>query len=252
MDLLHSCYRQKISFLKGFPASQAIATWYFCSPNAHAFPEPHSFGSPTWDTDHPTITTLGFDATSSRTYTNGRRTNSSNGQSYAGPLIYFQEGAPARALLPRISNGTPVECVPPPWGLAGGGLLVPLRAGLGGKLAAGQLVAGVVPGMPCINCVGTTPATVRVVLSGFAGGHAFLNGTWTLPQINPCTWFHSFSAFQFIQLLRVATNHWQLDASDTFQQAQYELTTPDCVTSCVLPLSLSTIGGDPTAPLLIP
>lgn len=105
-------------FVKDDPTQKTKCRWYFASPTAIPFPVPHAFGSPTWDTEHPTPTSLGWDATSSRTYFNGKRSNTTRGQSFAGPLAYFQGGADDPSDLERGVNGTPVECLKRPFGIA--------------------------------------------------------------------------------------------------------------------------------------
>jgi len=137
MDLLRSCYSQRLNYITNDAVTTALARWYFCAPDALCFPGDHAFGSPTWDQIHPTVTGLGFDATGPRGYSNGRRSNASKGQMYAGPLQYFEVGQPSIGSLDRGSSGTPVECLEPPYGLAGGGLAVPCEAGKGGKKAGG-------------------------------------------------------------------------------------------------------------------
>lgn len=122
MDFLRSCYSQLVSYRKDDPSQQFIGQWYFCDPRALPFPGPHAFGSPTWDTEHPTETTLGWDATSFRFYYNGRRLNTSDGTKFAGPQDYFVNGQPDVPGLERGVNGTPVECLKRPLGKAIGGL----------------------------------------------------------------------------------------------------------------------------------
>lgn len=125
MDLLRSCYSQNVMYFNGDPSQVTKCRWYFAARTAKPFPAPHAFGSPTWDTVHPTSTTLGWDATSSRSYYNGKRSNTSDGTSFAGPLDFFQNGADTLADLDRGVNGTPVVCLRSPVGVAlGGGVSV--------------------------------------------------------------------------------------------------------------------------------
>jgi hypothetical protein len=169
MDLLRSCYRQRINYIAGDPTKTALATWYWCRPGASIFPFANAFCSPTWDTVHPTRTTIGFDATGPRSYYNGRLLNSSTAQNYAGPASYFLEGAPAPALLPRAWDGTPVECLTAPFGLAKGGLSIPTY-----PVAGGKILSGTAPGPPPvpINC-GTLPSVQPSVSATVTGATGF-------------------------------------------------------------------------------
>jgi len=118
MDFLRSCYQQKIKFLRDDPMQEENAVWYFASKTAKPFPCLHPFGSPTWDIIHPTHASLGFKEESPRRYYNGRPLNSSRGERFAGLAASFEKGAVSPASLPRALNGTPVECLRPPFGLA--------------------------------------------------------------------------------------------------------------------------------------
>lgn len=183
-----------MQFVEGDPTAVTDATWYRCKKGAVAFPGAHAFGSPVWDIVHPTPTTLGFDATASRRYYNGRRLNSSDGQKVAGHLEWFLTGAPSKANLPRLTDGTPVECIKPPFGKMLGGVSVPVAAAIGGKSVGGALVTTVIPGAPCTSCPGVTPATVVLTITGATGLAAVINGVWMLPQdvpTNPCLWTHN-------------------------------------------------------------
>lgn len=143
MDFLRSCSSQAISFVEHDPTQQALATWYVAAPTALVFPTEHAFGSPVWDTVHPTATTLGFDATTPRVYYNGRRTNASDGTTFAGTASFFQIGAPSRAPLERGVNETPVECLRAPFGIVTGGLCVPIVPAGGGLRTGGSCTAPV-------------------------------------------------------------------------------------------------------------
>jgi hypothetical protein len=121
MDLLRSCSSQLIRFVKGDPTQTALATWYRCKPGAKAFPGIHSFGSPVWDQERNLETQIGFQATSARTYYDGRRKNTSDGTNFAGPAKFFVEGADSPALLLRGVNDTPSDCLRRPLGIAKGG-----------------------------------------------------------------------------------------------------------------------------------
>jgi hypothetical protein len=189
-DFLRSCYSQKISYVAGDPSIQATATWYFAAPGALPLPTGNAFCSPTWDTVHPTATTLGFDATSKRTYYNGKRLNASDGTNYAGPLAYFTEGAPGPAVLPRSSDGfTPLSCIPPA-GKFLSGTCIPAVPSSGVKNLTGMCTEPITPGTPCANCSGTTPLTRTCTIAGCTGVAAPANGTWTCTQLsfNPCFW----------------------------------------------------------------
>lgn len=162
MDVLRSCSRQKIRFVAGDLAAEEVATWYFAAPTAKAFPEPHAFSSPVWDTIHPMTTAIGFNANASRSYYNGKRTNSSKGQSYAGPLRFFQEGCDEPANLARAMNGTPLQCLDLPAGFWFGGQSVKSTLVSGGTLSGG---VGFTPSVP-LDC-SLVPVTIHcLVLTG--------------------------------------------------------------------------------------
>ena len=124
MDLLRSCYTQNLLYQQGSP-NFVRGTWYFAKPGAAVFPGLQSMTSGTWDTVHPTVTTIGWDATKPRTYYNGRRTNHSDGKTFAGPIEYFTLGQPSPAGLVRGVNGTPAVCIARPAGVAKGGSIQP-------------------------------------------------------------------------------------------------------------------------------
>ena len=172
MDLLRSCSTQNIRFVRGDLGAQVPATWYFCHPDALPFPVPHRFGSPVWDVERGEFSALGFNAQAARTYYNGRRLNSTTGNKFAGPIQFFQQGAPGPAALPRGSNGTPVECLSAPFGLLTGGLCSPVTPAVGGLLTGGSCFTTVNP----INCATISHAAVRVTISGATGAFSVHNG----------------------------------------------------------------------------
>jgi len=253
MDLLRSCSKQKLSFVADDPTVQATGTWYFAKDNAQAFPVPHAFGSPVWDTTHPTITDLGWDATSPRTYYNGRNLNASDGTKFAGPLQFFETGCPAPDLLPRGLNDTPVECMSPPFGIAKGGLCVPAVSAKGGLAKGGTAIIPITPGAPCVNCIGGTSLTATVVASGFVAPNAAFNGTHVLTQtISPCIWQVFLVAGLNINLTKAFPNEWRV----TFNGigfAQYQIAgVLDCLTGQTATLLASTIPSDPTCSFAFP
>lgn len=162
MDFARSCLKRNIRFVAGDPSKLALATWYFCKPGAIAFPTWHRFGLSNWDSDHPTTTVLG-DQSGPSTWYNGRPLNWSLGLGFAGPLDYFQQGAPGLAVLPRATDGfTPVVCIGgAPSGLMAGGLSVASVSAEGGKKAGGTCTQTSVP----LNCgtFGTGNLTVTVL-----------------------------------------------------------------------------------------
>lgn len=188
-DYLRSGYTRLMRFVAGDPSKHCAARWYRCAPTAKPFPYVHSFGSANWDGARGFITPLGDDATVGRTYYNGRRLNRSRGTTFAGPAEFFRDGAPAIGEIPRAFDGTPVECLLPPFGLAGGGLSVPVVASKGGKKGGGKSI-DVTPSFICPFCPDATPQHFSVALSGFAPPDAGFNGTWTLSNSSsgPCTW----------------------------------------------------------------
>ena len=121
-DFLRSCYSQNVMYDASDPTKKYKATWYFTKPGALPFPGLHSFGSPTWDWVHPFPTTIGFDASSPRSYYNGRRLNISDGNSFAGPMEYFLDGQSSASPLQRGDDGTPAACILRPAGFALGGI----------------------------------------------------------------------------------------------------------------------------------
>jgi len=183
MDLGRSCSRQKIRFLNGGQVDEELATWYFAAPTAKLFPEPHAFGALIWFTDPPAKTGAGFVEGAPRTYYNGRRINSSDGTSFAGPLEFFVEGAPAPAVIPRTVNGTPVQCIRDP-GLLLGGLAVDSPPCLGGLLTGGTCGDVQVP----LVC-GSLPATIYgTVLTGTGFLAPFVGSTFPTTFAFPNFW----------------------------------------------------------------
>ncbi len=251
MDLLRSCYSSQIEYA---PGKVATGTWYWCAPTALPFPAPHNFGSSIWDTEHPTATSIGWNAFASRPWYNGRRLNSSNGTSYAGPLEFFQGQCPGPGPLPRGTNGTPVECLQPPYGLTKGGLCVPTVSALGGKYLAGASISPITPGVPCGHCSGTTPLTRTVVIAGATGSAAPANGTWVCTQLsfNPCFWLATGAGSVQILAQKSAANVIGVTCSVGFVSSQiYQLTGPtDCFSLSVLP-KFSTINPDWPATITI-
>lgn len=164
MDLVRSCYQQTMQFGPD-PSQRCLAKWYFCKKSAKAFPFPHAFGSPAWDTYHPTITSIGFDATSARTYYNGSLLNSSDGTSFAGPGGYFVDGSPLGVpALPRGMLGTPLDCLRRPLGKAKGGY------------------CGKTPDTLLCPACRKTPSAVVVRAEGFQFPWGFLNGQHILTR----------------------------------------------------------------------
>lgn len=137
MDLSRVCYTRRLRFVNGDPSQVAVATWYRAAPTAEVFPVPHAFGSAIWDTVHKQFYPIGDDDTVRFKWYNGRRVNSSDGSTFAGPLSFFINGADAPAFLPRLVDGTPTECGSFPFGLLFGGSSVDCSAGNGGLLMGG-------------------------------------------------------------------------------------------------------------------
>jgi len=240
MDLLRSCSRQNMRFVVGDLITQAEATWYRTAPNAKTFPTPHVFGSPVWDTFHPMPTDIGFNASAPRTYYNGRRINSSTGRKWAGPLPYFRAGAPAAGDLPRGFNGTPVECLAQPPGLALGGLSREVGRARGGLMLSGRSIP---PAIPCSECFGPTPSVVSITLSGFTTPS--LNQNWILVQdpLSPCQWTAS-SGSNSLTLSRAGGFFWPLTILDGVGGATYQGSGASCIGSFSMAKLASTIGGD--------
>jgi len=145
MDYGRSCYRRRMRYVAGDLGAFTPVTWYFCAPTAVPFPTQHRFGSANWDMERNWFSDLGDDAQSTRTYYNGRRLNRSDGTTFAGPLEYFQLGAPAAGPIPRGFGGTPVECLKPPFGLAKGGTMIPVDVVRGGIFKGASSTPGSVP-----------------------------------------------------------------------------------------------------------
>lgn len=151
MDVLRSCYKRRIRFVKDDPTKTAVATWYFAAKTAKVFPGLQLFSSAVWDSFHPTAVTLGDDESFSRQYYNGRRLNASDGTKFAGPLRFFTEGADAPSVLPRGADGfTPRECMVPPFGINKGGMCLPVGAGIGGLVLGGNCVPSSIT-TPCFS-----------------------------------------------------------------------------------------------------
>lgn len=235
MDFARSCQRRRMKFSVG--GFHATATWFFCHPDAKPFPYEHTFSLGNWDIVHPTPTTLGDDATQKRVWYNGRRLNRSTGQTFAGPLEFFQHGCPGPGAIPRAFDGTPIECLSAPFGKAGGGFCLPTMPAVGGKRVSGGSSPSVTPGMPCANCSSITPAIPVVTIAGAAGFAAGLNGTWTLTQQPAgCTWQRVLGFAGSIVLNRFPGGNWQVALGVPFNpSAGYSNVTADCVTPTVIP-----------------
>lgn len=132
-------------YVKGDTSYFFNAFWFFCKPTARAFPGVHRFGSANWDYKRGLPSPLGDDATNRQLYYNGRNLNRSDGTKFAGPQVYFEEGAPGPGTIPRGQDGTPIECLEPPFGKVGGGLCVDVNPGVGGKIGSGKLVTSQIP-----------------------------------------------------------------------------------------------------------
>jgi hypothetical protein len=185
MDLLRSGYKRDMRFVRDDPGPVVEAIWYRCAPSALPFPGPHRFGSGNWDTVHPSPSDLGDQDDLLRTYYNGRRLNSSDGRSFAGPLEFFQEGADGPALLPRGGDGfTPVECIRPPFGIVKGGLSVPTVGDLGGVIKSGTSTT---PANPLVCSTFTTTLTATV-LSGTGTAAPFVGQTFPVPHLFGPLW----------------------------------------------------------------
>lgn len=253
MDLLRSCYKQRIRFVAGDLATQEVATWYFAAPTAKPFPFDHAFGSPTWDAEHPSFTDLGFNASAPRTYYNGRRLNRSDGTTFAGPASDFRFGAPGPNPLPRGTDETPRVCIPSPTGQMLGGLSVGVAAASGGLRTGGVCVPAMVPGVPCGNCPTVTPLTVTLTLSGFDPAHAWYNGTHTLvQQASPCNWLLTGPGTLSINLFRNPSNTWDLFLTGSAIASYYSGVIADCISPGTIAKVFSVIGGDPTVTLSVP
>lgn len=218
-------------FFANDPFHLVKATWYRCKPGAKVFPTWHTFTSENWDYSHPSFFPLGDDAFSKRVWYNGRRLNSSDGTTFAGPLEFFQTGAPAPGLLPRSNDGTPVVCLRAPFGTIASGLCVPVRGNRGSTRGGGFFATTVTPGLPCLNCVGTTPASPVITVAGAFGFAAPLNGTWTLIQITPCQWQRIVAPGVVITMARAVGNQWLPTLGIAFNPSGfYSSITSDCVT----------------------
>jgi len=246
MDLLRSCYSQKIRYIKGDLAQEETTAWYFCAKTAKPFPFNHAFGSPTWDIVHPTPTTIGFNAQASRQYYSGRSLNNSRGDKFAGPAAWFAEGAPAPANLPRALNGTPLECLQNPLGLALSGGSVDVAPSSGTVLlSAGSYV----PAVACSECTGPTPSNLSITLSGFTT--PAVNATWTFTQDGtfPCQW-NAGSGGVTLTLQRSGGFFWNLTILDGTGAALYQGGGVGCLGSFSMAQLVSTIGGNTPLTLL--
>ena len=247
MDLLRSCSKQKLRFIAGDLSQEEIGTWYFAKKTALPFPIPHSFGSPVWDTYHPMPTDIGFNAEAARSWYRGTPLNSSDGTKWAGDLAWFVNGADQAENLPRGSNGTPVECLAPPFGLASGGSCSDTGLSSGGIMSGGECKPGYLPGVPCTYCSTGTPSMVEVSLSGFSGAYAAYTGTHLVPQTaTPCEWFLALAGTLSIFVQRTAGGVWSVTMTGSPLACIYVGSSSDCLALATLTLIGSTIGGDPT------
>ncbi len=247
MDLLRSCKTSQVRYVENDVLQVVPITWYFAKRGALVFPSWHSFTSETWDYSHPTFFDLGEVPFPRPRWSNGRRNNSSDGTTFAGPLAYFQTGAPAPGFLPRGVNDTPIDCMSPPFGKAGGGVALSVVSAQGGGLKGGVAIpAGPTPGIACVNCTGVTPANVTVTGGGFVGIYAVFNGTFIVPQILACNWFLNIGGGAVITITRNPGPSWHVSFSLFPTGTGFDLITADCVSSFVPALTSNTQGGAPT------
>lgn len=246
MDLLRSCSRQTMRYIAGQPAEQAIGTWYFAKKTALPFPIPHSFGSPVWDTFHPMPTDIGFNAEAARTWYRGTPLNSSDGTKWAGDLDWFVNGADQAENLPRGSNGTPVECLAPPFGIASGGTATDTGLSVGGLLSGGKTF---IPAVACSECTGPTPEILSITLTGFTNGPT--NATWVFTQdpVFSCLWTAG-SGGVALSLSRAGGFFWNLTITDGVGAALYQGGGGGCIGSFSMAKLVSTNGGDDPLTLL--
>lgn len=113
MDYLRSCYTRRMRFVSGDPSFFANVVWYRAEPEAEDFPGLHKFGSAVWDNNRGMYTDLGDDASKPIVWSNGHNPNRSRGDDFAGPQEYFLQGAPEPTYIPRLLDGTPLECLSP-------------------------------------------------------------------------------------------------------------------------------------------
>lgn len=250
MDLMRSCYKRPIRYVAGNPTITALATWYRTKPGAKVFPTWHSFTSQNWDYSHPTFFDIGEVPTLKPQWSNGRRLNTSDGTSFAGPLEYFQTGAPAPGFLPRGVNDTPTDCLRAPFGIALGGFGMPIVSAKGGKLLGGTATSSTPlppPGTPCANCpVLYTPSYIPLIMAGFSAPWTGFNNAFNVTQISACTWSISFfiaGNFHVIGIVRTALNAYDVSLFyNAVNIAQYIGVTPDCQSTAVLPTLVPTPG----------
>lgn len=250
MDFCRSGYTGSMRFVAGDSSIVRHVSWYRCAPTALPFPGPHAFGSQNWDTDKGDFYPIGDANDLPRSYYNGRRINASDGRSFAGPANFFLDGAPAPGAIPRGVDGTPVQCMQPPFGIAKGGLSVPVVPSIGGKLLGGTVVSsGPIPGTPCGNCSGITPAFPVVTIAGATGAETGFNGAWTCTQISACTWGFTTPVGPIL-ISRLFGGTWSVNVSDFFPgttNAFYTQSTSDCVTPLSVPFAFGTRNGLPTS-----
>lgn len=248
MDVVRSCSRQKIAFVAGGSGPLVDAEWYFAAKTAKPFPIPHVFGSPNWDATHPTLTELGFQAQTPARWVRGNRRNTSDGTTWAGPIEYFVSGAPGLFSLPRGVNGTPVECIRRPAGLAFGGSALMLRQVKGGLLLGGQVVPDV-PAWTCLLCADATPATVTVVGSGFTVSG--FNASFVLQKSpTPCIW-EIPALGGFVRAQRHHLDGWIVEFDDgAGGYAHYSsLFDANCLGTKMVSQTSSTMSGSATIPV---
>lgn len=247
MDLLRSCSVQSMRYVQGDPSTVELGWWYFAKSSALPFPVPHRFGSPVWDTVHPTPTSLGFNAEAVRAYYRGTPLNSSDGTRFAGRLEDFVKGAEGAAALPRGSNWTPRECLLPPFGIMSGGESSDAGLAVGGLLSGGICEVAYPPGVACAYCSGSTPSMLKVTLSGFSGSYAAYSATHLVPQTaSPCIWKLLLGGTLSITVQRSAGAVWTVVLTASPLACFYAGTSSDCVSLATLSLIGSSIGGDPT------
>lgn len=253
MDISRSCFRQALRFVRNDLGEQVYGTWYRAAPTALPFPIPHRFGSPVWDNERGEFSDLGFNAQTPAAWVDGRRLNSSDGTKFAGPLEYFVEGCPAPAQLPRGTNGTPVECLRPPFGLMTGGTATQITPAAGGLRTGGSTTPSYTPGANCANCPGDAPLTITVTSSGFTGAYVDYNGSFQLVQTaSPCVWFLALAGTHALTLTRLPGNIWRLEFAGSITITQYSATVPNCLTAAVLYRDFTGTPCDTTVTISIP
>jgi hypothetical protein len=115
MDLARTCTTRPCQFFDDPSAPWVTIKWYRAASDAKWFPTPHKWGHLAWYSFPWEATGVGEIYGTPERWSNGFTPPTSTGQSYYGPLQYFQAGCPFDPFLtvPRDTWGLAIACTGP-------------------------------------------------------------------------------------------------------------------------------------------